>query len=116
MPARPALERGKLLALEGLDGVGKTTQARLLAHYLAHLGLPVILTREPTNGFIGQKIRQIVSQWAAGADAGGGTGPVSGRPPGARAVGHSTGPGRRQDSDNRSLLLFFSGLPRGAGA
>ena len=60
MPARPALKRGKLIALEGLDGVGKTTQAQLLAHYLAHLGLPVILTREPTNGFFGQKIRQII--------------------------------------------------------
>ncbi len=60
MPARPALKRGKLIALEGLDGVGKTTQAQLLAHYLSHRGLPVILTREPTNGFYGQKIRQII--------------------------------------------------------
>jgi dTMP kinase len=60
MPARPSLKQGKLIALEGLDGVGKTTQAQLLAHYLAHLGLPVILTREPTNGFYGQKIRQII--------------------------------------------------------
>ena len=31
MPAQPALNRGRLIALEGLDGVGKTTQTRLLA-------------------------------------------------------------------------------------
>jgi dTMP kinase len=66
MPAQPALNRGRLIALEGLDGVGKTTQARLLAHNLTHLGLPVILTREPTDGYFGQKIRQIISQGRQG--------------------------------------------------
>jgi dTMP kinase len=66
MPAQPPHRRGKLIALEGLDGVGKTTQARLLAHYLARLGLPVILTREPTNGFFGQKIRQIINNGRQG--------------------------------------------------
>ena len=60
MPVRTSPETGKLIALEGLDGVGKTTQAQLLVHYLTHRGLPVILTREPTNGFYGQKIRQII--------------------------------------------------------
>ena len=60
MLGQPAFIRGSLIALEGLDGVGKTTQARLVAQYLCDLGLPVILTREPTNGLIGQKIRQII--------------------------------------------------------
>ena len=60
MPAQPAINRGRLIALEGLDGVGKTTQARLLARHLTHLGLPVILTREPTDGLFGQKIRRII--------------------------------------------------------
>lgn len=60
MPARPALNRGRLIALEGLDGTGKTTQIRLLAHHLSHLDLPVVLTREPTDGPFGQKIRQII--------------------------------------------------------
>ena len=60
MPAQPVLNRGRLIALEGLDGVGKTTQARLLARHLTQLGLPVILTREPTEGYFGQKIRQII--------------------------------------------------------
>jgi dTMP kinase len=60
MPAQPPRKRGKLIALEGLDGVGKTTQAGLLAHNLANQGLPVLLTREPTNGPHGQKIRTIL--------------------------------------------------------
>lgn len=66
MLGQSALPRGSLIALEGLDGVGKTTQARLLAQYLGHLGLPVILTREPTNGLIGQKIRQIITSGREG--------------------------------------------------
>jgi dTMP kinase len=60
MPAQPASSRGRLIALEGLDGVGKTTQARLLAQHLTGLGLPVLLTREPTDGPFGQQIRQIL--------------------------------------------------------
>lgn len=60
MLAQPALSRGRLIALEGLDGVGKTTQARLLAQHLTRLGLPVLLTREPTDGPFGQQIRQLL--------------------------------------------------------
>jgi dTMP kinase len=66
MPAPPYLNRGRLIALEGLDGTGKTTQARLLAQHLRHQGLPVVLTREPTDGPIGQKIRQIITHGRQG--------------------------------------------------
>ncbi len=51
--------RGRLLAFEGLDGVGKSTQARLLAAYLQQQGLPVVLTREPTDGLYGRQLRQL---------------------------------------------------------
>jgi dTMP kinase len=54
--------RGFFLALEGLDGVGKTTQAKLLAQALQSRGWKVVLTREPTHGPYGQRLRQILQQ------------------------------------------------------
>jgi dTMP kinase len=60
MTGQTVRNRGRLIVLEGLDCVGKTTQAGLLSRYLRNLGLTVVLTREPTNGPVGQKIRQII--------------------------------------------------------
>lgn len=54
--------RGVFLALEGLDGVGKTTQAKLLAQALRSRGWRVVLTQEPTQGPDGQRLRQILQQ------------------------------------------------------
>jgi dTMP kinase len=48
---------GVLLALEGVDGSGKTTQARLLAAALKEQGRAVVLTQEPTGGPLGQRLR-----------------------------------------------------------
>ncbi|WP_018110449.1 dTMP kinase [Thermus igniterrae] len=44
---------GVFLTLEGLDGAGKSTQARLLAQFLAEKGLKVHLTHEPGGGLPG---------------------------------------------------------------
>jgi dTMP kinase len=51
------VNRGKLVALEGLDGCGKTTQLPHLARALGDAGLDVVATREPTDGEWGRKIR-----------------------------------------------------------
>jgi dTMP kinase len=51
-------ERGVLLALEGVDGCGKSTQAELLATALRARGLEVVLTCEPTDGDLGRQIRE----------------------------------------------------------
>jgi dTMP kinase len=52
---------GVLLALEGVDGSGKTTQARLLAEALGSRGWEVILTREPTAFPAGEKLRRYLA-------------------------------------------------------
>ncbi|WP_298630688.1 dTMP kinase [uncultured Thermus sp.] len=45
--------KGFFLTLEGLDGSGKTTQARLLARFLREKGIRVRLTWEPGGGLKG---------------------------------------------------------------
>lgn len=45
--------RGRFVVLEGLDGAGTTTQGALLAARLLEHGIPVELTKEPTDGQIG---------------------------------------------------------------
>jgi dTMP kinase len=54
-----AVNRGRLVALEGLDGCGKTTQAARIAEALRARGRDVVCTREPTDGAIGRKIRAL---------------------------------------------------------
>src|SRR5882724_1823128 len=48
------------ITLEGTDGVGKTTQAKLLQKWLGSHGLKVVLTREPGGGKVSEKIRKIL--------------------------------------------------------
>ena len=50
---------GRLIALEGIDGTGKSTQIALLADVLRKDGLEVVVTREPTDGVYGQQIRRL---------------------------------------------------------
>lgn len=49
--------RGAFIVFEGIDGSGKSTQARLLAARLQDAGVPVHQTAEPTNGPVGTLIR-----------------------------------------------------------
>src|SRR3989338_6968355 len=42
------MKRGKFIVLEGIDGSGKTTQARLIADFLRSQDKTVLLTREPS--------------------------------------------------------------------
>jgi len=55
------MKRGLLIAFEGIDGTGKSTQLPLLAHYLRSQGFSVIETREPTDGPYGKQIRALYS-------------------------------------------------------
>jgi dTMP kinase len=48
------------VSIEGVDGSGKSTQARLLQEYLLGLGREVVATREPGGTELGERIRQLV--------------------------------------------------------
>ncbi len=51
---------GLFITLEGIDGCGKTTQARLLAARLRRAGRAVSLTREPGGTPAGESLRRLL--------------------------------------------------------
>ncbi|MEP1587232.1 MAG: dTMP kinase [Tateyamaria sp.] len=53
---------GHFISFEGIDGSGKSTQARLLADHLRGQGHDVILTREPGGSAGAEEIRALVLQ------------------------------------------------------
>lgn len=65
---------GRFIALEGGEGVGKSTQAKLLAEELARRGIAVELTREPGGTPGAEAIRALLLDppgdgWTAEAEA-----------------------------------------------
>jgi dTMP kinase len=52
--------RGRFVTVEGIEGVGKSTQAGLIARYLRDAGLRVVETREPGGTEVGEGIREIL--------------------------------------------------------
>jgi dTMP kinase len=55
------MKKNLFIALEGIDGSGKSTQVKLLTEKLEQAGLKVYTTCEPTDGPIGKIIRDIFS-------------------------------------------------------
>lgn len=65
---------GRMIALEGGEGCGKSTQARLLAERLMASGREVVLTREPGGSPGAEEIRKLLvtgdpERWDADAEA-----------------------------------------------
>jgi dTMP kinase len=55
----PSPTSGKLIAFEGIDGSGKSTQLKRLAARLETAGHDVVSTREYTDGPVGRKIGEM---------------------------------------------------------
>ncbi len=56
----PVREHGVFIALEGGEGAGKTTQARLLSIWLRDQGFDVVMTREPGSTKMGMRLRALL--------------------------------------------------------
>jgi dTMP kinase len=54
------VKRGPFVVLEGVEGAGKSTQARMLGNWLESSGVPFTLTREPGGTEVGEAIRNVV--------------------------------------------------------
>ena len=52
--------KAKFLSLEGVEGVGKTTNLKFIAEYLTQAGISVVTTREPGGTPIAEKIRGLL--------------------------------------------------------
>ena len=54
------MSRGRFITFEGIDGSGKSTQARMLRDHLANAGYDVVLTREPGGSAGAEEIRRLL--------------------------------------------------------
>ncbi len=61
------MPRGKFITLEGPDGSGKSTHARILAERMTAAGYALITVREPGGTQVGEAIRQLLQADAADA-------------------------------------------------
>lgn len=52
----------RFISLEGIEGVGKSTQAKFVADYLRKAGVPLTVTREPGGTPVAEAIRALVLQ------------------------------------------------------
>ncbi len=52
--------RGRFVVLEGVEGAGKSTQARMLGEWMEACGIPFTLTREHGGTEVGDAIRNVV--------------------------------------------------------
>ncbi len=55
--------KAKFITFEGVEGSGKSTQARLLCERLEENSIPAVLLREPGGTAVGEKIRRVLKDY-----------------------------------------------------
>ena len=59
-PAREAIEPGRFITFEGIDGAGKSTHIAALRDWAVGHGREVVLTREPGGTPLAEQLRELV--------------------------------------------------------
>jgi len=54
------MTRGKFITLEGVEGVGKSTNLELISGFVKSGGYDVLVTREPGGTTLGERVREIL--------------------------------------------------------
>lgn len=54
------MKKGIFISLEGIEGTGKSTQAKLLSKHLSKKGYKTVLTQEPGGTLISSQIRKVL--------------------------------------------------------
>ncbi len=62
------MRRGYLIAVEGIDGAGKTVNSRWLVRRLRAAGYKAAYTREPTEGPIGKVLKRLLARKVSGPE------------------------------------------------
>jgi len=60
------MKTGKFITLEGPEGSGKSTQAKIMIRRLGELGIEAMYTREPGGTALGEEIRNVLQHNQAG--------------------------------------------------
>ncbi|MFT4861359.1 MAG: dTMP kinase [Pseudohongiellaceae bacterium] len=53
-------EKGRFITLEGVEGVGKSTNLEVIQRFLQHRGVDYIVTREPGGTPVAEEMRQLL--------------------------------------------------------
>src|SRR3982074_1624930 len=59
------MSAGRFITLEGIEGAGKSTVARIVCDWLEARSIPVRLTREPGGTPLAERVRRVVLERGA---------------------------------------------------
>ncbi|MFQ5487820.1 MAG: dTMP kinase [Gammaproteobacteria bacterium] len=54
------MKAGRFITVEGIEGVGKSTNLRFIKEFLEHHGVDVVMTREPGGTTLGEELRELL--------------------------------------------------------